>query len=200
MVEWGFSSVCRCSVCVPFFDLVSFEYSFPTVVLITYHHLALRFLGCSWCICIYLCMCVIYIYIYLNIYIYIFLCLIWYTYFDITWLIGSLTVYFQKCNPGPLQQLHDDWGPTRTWLEILELLSACGRVSAGGRRTLPRLAAVKQEIAGHLPLQMANGRRCVVSIISEGNGSWWSMIYQYISMIVVLLLLLVLLFLLSMRF
>lgn len=119
---------------------------------------------------------------------YIFLCLIWYTYIDITWLIGSLTVYIQKCNPGPLQQLHDDWGPTRTWLEILELLSACGRVSAGGRRTLPRLAAVKQEIAGHFPLQMANGRRSVVLIISEGNGSWWSMIYQYIyiSMIVVL--------------
>lgn len=111
---------------------------------------------------------------------YIFLCLIWYTYIDITWLIGSLTVYIQKCNPGPLQQLHDDWGPTRTWLEILELLSACGRVSAGGRRTLPRLAAVKQEIAGHFPLQMANGRRSVVLIISEGNGSWWSMIYQYI--------------------
>ena len=99
----------------------------------------------------------IYVYAYLNIlYIYMFLCFIWYTYIDITWLIGSLTVYIQKCNPGPLQQLHDDWGPTRTWLEILELLSACGRVSAGGRRTLPRLAAVKREIAG--PSSIANGK------------------------------------------
>ena len=144
----------------------------------------------------------IYVYAYLNI-LYIYIC--FYVLYDIhililhDWLVHLLCTFknatLDRFNNSTTTEVLPGPG-LRSWscsVPAEEFLRAAEEHCPGWLRLNGRLPA-------HLPLQMANGRRFVVSIISEGNGSWWSMIYQYISMIVVLLLLLVLLFLLSMRF